>query len=208
MYACQEKQISTFFKCFYVKLIMAASHNQTIVMNSKNEMAVYIPKPCHESWDNMSPTQKGKFCNACTKEVVDFSLMSDNQVLNYFKNSTARVCGRFAEDQLQRSLQPATQPKKKAWWMAFTMPLLLLFDKSDAQNISKNDTAILTPQFKEPEIMGKVMVRNVDEIKDEKIIIEGSIKDENGNAVAYAVFFVKQKNLQQIQTASVITKLK
>ena len=49
-------------------------------------MTVYIPNPCHENWNNMVAAEKGKFCNACAKQVIDFSMMSDTQILNYFKD--------------------------------------------------------------------------------------------------------------------------
>lgn len=41
-----------------------------------------IPTPCHEDWDKMTPTEKGRHCQSCEKEVVDFSLLSDQQILD------------------------------------------------------------------------------------------------------------------------------
>ena len=99
----------------------------------KPQLQLHIPKPCHEDWNQMTPVAKGKFCASCNKQVVDFSLMSDQQVLNYFSTATGKTCGRFAEDQLQRDLIPPKIEKKKAWWIALMMPLLLLFDKTNAQ---------------------------------------------------------------------------
>jgi len=79
----------------------------------KEQTHFHIPTPCHEDWDNMTPRDKGRFCASCSKQVVDFSLMSDQQVLNYFKNATGNVCGRFANDQLQRPMIETPQQKKK-----------------------------------------------------------------------------------------------
>jgi len=59
---------------------------------------VKIPEPCHESWDKMTPTQQGKFCLSCKKEVVDFSNKSTDEIINYFQsrgNTKERICGRF-----------------------------------------------------------------------------------------------------------------
>jgi len=59
---------------------------------------VKIPEPCHESWDKMIPTRKGKFCLSCKKEVVDFSNKSTDEIINYFQsrgNTKERLCGRF-----------------------------------------------------------------------------------------------------------------
>jgi len=99
----------------------------------KNNIAIHIPQPCHEDWQQMTPVDQGRFCQSCAKQVVDFSLMTDQQVLNYLSTTAGRVCGRFAEDQLQRPLQPTKQEKKKIWWVAAAMPLLMMFGKVAAQ---------------------------------------------------------------------------
>lgn len=154
----------------------------------KKEISVYIPEPCHENWNNMLPAEKGRFCNACAKQVIDFSLMSDTQIINYFKNSTGRVCGRFAEDQLQRSLQPVTQPKKKTWWMALTMPLMFLFNKSEAQETKvTGDTTVFVPEEKITRLTGVVALRNTEEAEKKKITFHVKLVDDGGNAVPFAM---------------------
>jgi len=55
----------------------------------KPELYLHIPTPCHEDWNTMTPVEKGKFCGSCNKEVVDFSLMTDAEVLNFFKKQQA-----------------------------------------------------------------------------------------------------------------------
>ena len=125
----------------------------------KPQLQLHIPKPCHEDWNQMTPVDKGKFCASCNKQVVDFSLMSDRQVLNYFSTATGKTCGRFAEDQLQRDLVPTKIEKKKAWWIAMMMPLLLLFDKTNAQKKNINTTQGNSSTIKQeprPQLMGKV----------------------------------------------------
>ena len=74
--------------------------------NSKPKtMKIKIEKPCHEDWSKMTSEAQGKFCNACEKSVVDFSMMSDAQILNYFSQpKSQKVCGRFNADQVDRAL--------------------------------------------------------------------------------------------------------
>ena len=48
------------------------------------QLQLSIPEPCHQTWREMTPTQQGRFCNSCAKEVIDFSTMTDTEVLNYF----------------------------------------------------------------------------------------------------------------------------
>lgn len=64
-------------------------------------MHLSIPKPCNENWNEMTPEQQGAFCNVCSKVVVDFSNMSDEEVLSYFENKKGeKTCGRFRASQL------------------------------------------------------------------------------------------------------------
>ena len=64
-------------------------------------MKISIPKPCNENWNEMTPQQQGAFCKVCAKVVVDFSSMSDEEVLRYFENKKEeKTCGRFRVSQL------------------------------------------------------------------------------------------------------------
>jgi hypothetical protein len=64
-------------------------------------MAISIPKPCSESWQNMTPTQKGAFCALCSKEVVDFTQMTKQEIVDYLA-ANKKACGRFETVQLQQ----------------------------------------------------------------------------------------------------------
>ncbi len=82
-----------------------------------------IAEPCHESWDGMTPVEKGKYCGSCQKQVVDFSDMSDRQVAEFFKKpSTGSVCGRFMTDQLDR---PIEIPRKRIPWVKYFFQIAL-----------------------------------------------------------------------------------
>lgn len=75
-------------------------------MLMKNVFQLSIPKPCHENWDNFTPTSTGGFCASCQKNVQDFSQMSDIELIAFFRNAAATknssLCGRFRENQLQK----------------------------------------------------------------------------------------------------------
>lgn len=78
-----------------------------------------VDQPCSENWDAMLPEENGRFCGSCAKTVVDFSQMSDQQVIDYLGRAGQHVCGRFASDQLERPLPLSMpQPKKQriGWW--------------------------------------------------------------------------------------------
>lgn len=69
----------------------------------ENQLKISIPTPCHENLSLMDKTEKGKFCLSCQKEVIDFTKMSDAEIVLYFdkkKSGAAKVCGTFRADQV------------------------------------------------------------------------------------------------------------
>ena len=69
------------------------------------QIRLNIPEPCHEDWQNITSTEQGRFCNACAKQVVDFSTMNDTLVLHYFTNKKdEKVCVSVYPDQLERTI--------------------------------------------------------------------------------------------------------
>lgn len=101
-----------------------------------------ITDPCHENWDNMIPAEKGRFCGSCQKQVIDFSSKSDREIAQFFKKpSSGSICGRFMQDQLDRSIEI---PKKRIPWVKyffqFALPAFLLSMKAATQNKVKIET--------------------------------------------------------------------
>lgn len=72
----------------------------TVLLSRKYKIS--IDTPCHESWDKMQVSSQGRFCDACAKNVTDFSAMTEQEIAAYFRNRPANVCGRFRSDQLQK----------------------------------------------------------------------------------------------------------
>ena len=62
---------------------------------------ITVPKPCHQSWDDMTPYEQGRHCTQCAKTVVDFTGMSDDAVKYFLLNrQEEKICGRFRNEQL------------------------------------------------------------------------------------------------------------
>ena len=81
------------------------------------KLQLSIPEPCHENWQTMTPTEQGRFCNSSAKEVKEFSMMTDTEVLNYFTTlNHEKVCGRALTAQLDRAIVWPKEPKKRLFW--------------------------------------------------------------------------------------------
>jgi hypothetical protein len=63
-----------------------------------------ISTPCQENWDVMMPDTQGRFCNSCSKQVVDFTGMSDPEIMNLISRTKGSLCGRLMKSQMDREL--------------------------------------------------------------------------------------------------------
>jgi len=80
---------------------------------------IQIPHPCEAKASDMSPTERGNFCKHCQKEVVDFTCMSDSEIIAFMKAQSGRTCGTFREDQLNRPLIYAAPKRRTALFGGF-----------------------------------------------------------------------------------------
>lgn len=157
------------------------------------KMQLSIPEPCHENWQQMTATEQGRFCNACAKEVIDFSTMTDIQVLNYFNNiANEKVCGRALPEQLDRPISRPEPPKKKLFWYWNYIVLFFMFftkgNAAKAQRCTKPVTE-LNP-VNDTGIRGQMIAMDTAKSLHERMV-SGKIADENGNPVPFASVRVK-----------------
>jgi hypothetical protein len=95
---------------------------------------ISIAEPCHENWDAMLEAEKGKFCLSCQKQVVDFSNMTDSEVLTFLNSNTGSTCGKFMNDQLDRSIiQRKEAHFSWKYILRFLLPAFLITNKAKAQ---------------------------------------------------------------------------
>lgn len=100
---------------------------------AKTTLQISIPEPCHEDWSKMTATQCGAFCNACQKEVVDFSQMSEAEIVDRLSNASGKVCGKIKTDKLDREL--VKYEPDQAWysWKKWAVAAGVLLGVGDAK---------------------------------------------------------------------------
>ena len=151
-----------------------------------------IPEPCHENWDKMTPVDKGRFCDSCQKAVVDFTGMSDMQLIAFFKKpSTGSVCGRFFNDQLARDIE---MPGKRLPWLKyffqFTIPVFLTTLKTQAQE-NKLLKERLTPNTSTTCDRTLYATAGMVSYPQESRKIIGIVTDNEGKGIPYASIYLK-----------------
>ncbi len=153
-----------------------------------------IPQPCHENWHNMTPSQQGRFCSACAKEVVDFTGMSDTELLHYFLDKkNEKICGRIYPDQLNRQVTKTIYPKKKKFWYWNYAALLLLFISKSGGAKAQGQirvTQATKENVRKAEAGTHVVEKSMPEAPQTKRI-NGTVKDSDGNPVAFATISIK-----------------
>lgn len=88
---------------------------------------------CQEDFDSMSKTEKGQFCSACRKEVIDFRKMSLSEI-QQIRGDQTEMCGMFLPEQIDPNLRPIELPKVRTWAFFSTILLSLNFGTATAQS--------------------------------------------------------------------------
>jgi hypothetical protein len=145
---------------------------------AKKQIQLSIPEPCHENWHAMTPREQGRYCGSCAKTVVDFSLMSDGQIMETIKKAGGGLCGHFHNDQLNRAIVAPPKPK---WWLQPVWQYIiggLLFLKPALAKAQKPAMEQGAPR--PATVRGEVAVPQ----QQDSIIVKGKITNEFGEALS------------------------
>jgi hypothetical protein len=158
-------------------------------MKTKN-IQLYIASPCNQNWDEMTSTHTGKFCTHCTHNVLDFTHLSDAEIVKLVSQAKGKLCGRFTQDQLNRSL--SVPAEKSVFYKLYSMVASLLL-------FTTIDTA--TAQSQTPQANTTIAPTNTDDItivkdtsvaqKDTNKHLRGVVLDNNNEPVPFATVTIK-----------------
>ncbi|NRD24376.1 energy transducer TonB [Winogradskyella litoriviva] len=141
----------------------------------KTHYSISIPKPCHEDWSKMSPNEKGRFCQSCSKSVIDFTAMPKVAIENYLTlNSNKKVCGRFKVSQLEQiqiKIPRKILEQQTSFHKLFLLSLLIamgttLFNCSDKNGTTKKIDMIEVVDTLETEFIETVKIATTEVATD------------------------------------------
>ncbi len=88
-------------------------------------MQLHINTPCDTPWQDMQPSPGGRHCSSCAKTVIDFTMMSDAQIVRFLKHSSSGTCGRLSAAQLNRPLAVPIFDLSETRWLSQKLRLAL-----------------------------------------------------------------------------------
>ncbi len=161
-----------------------------------NHISVRVAEPCHENWNQMTTADQGRFCQSCQKTVTDFSMMNDKEILHYLSNKGADTCGRFTNNQLNRTL--VSDYKKKYSWLYVWNIVLATFLTTSAVNAQTKPAAPKKTTIskkkaipKQEYLMGDIAIVN----PQQNNRINGVVIDSKTNEpIPFASVFIKEIN--------------
>lgn len=135
---------------------------------------ITIPEPCHEKWHLMTPTEKGRFCASCEKEVFDFTHTSTYQLADLLDKNKS-VCWRFRQSQLNKEFSSNKNNGLQRTSLIFGFTSLLTFCTA----LEAQENLLNIEQHTVP-IAGKVVINKVlKETVPRAKTIQGSVLDDS-----------------------------
>ncbi len=157
----------------------------------KSNYSIQIDNPCAENWNTMTKTDKGKFCAMCEKTVIDFSKLTDNEILKIIQGNNKNLCGRFTQTQLNRVLID-TSPQISPKLYQFLAGLLLFSANTSADANAITEKPKITSfetETKNPIISEKDTIPKAKNQTD--FTITGKITDSKKEAIPGAIIALK-----------------
>ena len=149
----------------------------------KQKIQISIPEPCHEGWQNMTPVEKGRFCASCQKTVLDFTYLSDNEIINLV-NKNDDLCGRISTSQLNRNL---IETKRTSNCFGYLATSVLAFLGLGTSTIVAQER----PVTEQTDL--KYLNKATDSVK--KITITGVVKDDDGMPLPGVLVTIKNTSI-------------
>ena len=105
----------------------------------KESFYLKIDSPCNQKWSSMTDNPSGKFCAHCSEVVIDFTQLTDKEIIQIIEKNTNKLCGRLNSNQLNRNIG-IEKPSSHKRFYKFIAGILLLIGVKKVQA-----TAILQP---------------------------------------------------------------
>lgn len=141
-----------------------------------------IPEPCHENWSNMTPTDKGRHCSVCDKEVLDMTGIPEKEVAEKIsKMENGKVCAQIPTSYLDKKIELHAAGWGNYGRMGAAGALIT--------------TVALTPTISEPtQDFSELFEKNTWQMTATSIQMNGTVVNEKGEMIPGVKVKVEQNN--------------
>jgi hypothetical protein len=157
----------------------------------RHDYILKIDKPCDQDWSSMTRNDLGRYCSSCSKYVIDFSCLTDYELLQIIQNSTGKLCGRFDKKQIDRLIVQTNTYSSNPQLYKILAGLLL---------VSTADNLLAQGSISETEIVSQIDNSSSNNVQNDKPtslpsdslkIIQGFVTDLNKETLVGAVIKIK-----------------
>ncbi|GAB0156876.1 hypothetical protein CHRYSEOSP005_21430 [Chryseobacterium sp. Alg-005] len=159
-----------------------------------------IEKPCEESLEKMHDVPGGKFCDLCSKKVLDLYNLSDSEIINILHQKRGeKLCGMVFKNQLNRPLMD-TQQTRAHYFRKMTFSKIAA-GAALAMTVV-NSYPAQTKNINKTELISSTTKASKENQKKEDVAGDGSV------IISGKVLVGKKGNSSENTTVSLITKTK
>jgi len=151
-----------------------------------NGVKITIENPCGEDVSQMEPTQRGRFCGSCERDLVDFTKLNDREIQKVIHQTNGDVCGWFRPDQLDRQMVELPVASSPAF---FKYAASVLLTMAIGNTTAQNDQAPISLEKTEQTIEKEAQ-------EPKPYFISGKIRDENtGETLPFVAIQIQETEL-------------
>lgn len=143
-----------------------------------------ISNPCSENWNQMPQSERGRFCDKCQKNVIDFTNSNDLELYNLILNDD-KICGKITQEQLNKVIE-INKRKRQFKNSSLILGLTSLF--ATTQPIFSQNKQTSTFQTDEKNEANKTLTKN--------ILIKGTVIDSSKTPIPEVAVMIENTTIK------------
>lgn len=161
----------------------------------KKNLQLNIPNPCEEKWEQMQPETDGKFCMQCSTKVVDFTRLSNAEILQIIEKSKGSICGRMSQSQINRPIEIPRKAKSKSKLFQALAGIFLIGTTGNAFSAPFVPKANKSDFFQKTSNYQRIDLKQIQKNRVNDTI-KGQVLTEDEDPIPGATILIKELNLQ------------
>jgi hypothetical protein len=155
-----------------------------------------IDNPCGQEWTSMTQNEIGKYCLHCSKTVVDFTTLTDAEIVQIIGQTSGKLCGRLTKPQLNRVLESNIHSNNSRFYKILAGLLLIgTAENSLATDKPFNQMEIILASGNEKQIKQECIANETPTVDSLKNLVQGEILDaQSKEPLVFASVLIKGTN--------------